>query len=487
MKRFEQKFTIHPVGQGLFYSGIIKYDNTVKFRMVFDCGSITRDAGEEEVDIYRDIGFTTNEILDLLVISHFDKDHINQLGRLLADDITVKKIVMPFITFEERIFLVARTLHEDKGYHGDDDYFLRFIIDPIGTLSGNFDDDSEVVFIESDPEKPVSFDDESQVKKSDGKIEINKERFKFDFKKKEEFDASVIHSASTIAGKIFKTKDSEKGQLFYMNIYKLMEFVFYRRSIGVNEEVFFNKVKELFFEEFKINSELTDVELLPILVNKIKSIRSATKIKEIFKKAIEAVSFVPIKGLDLLNMNSTALCMLHRNLDGLYDLFGFGKDKYPFFLDCCNITKVQKIAPDISLRIVNNLFEYPYHHRYRNEMFRFPNVLLTSDSFLLTPNQVTEFLTHYQNYLEKFWLFQIPHHGSKNNSDKLLLSQILPHRHLFINYGIIKHWGGTWKHPSTELINDVVATGHSSNLISVNETTGLIFGINDYGAQKMNK
>lgn len=53
MKKIEQIFTIHPVGQGLFYSGKIIIDDKVRFRMVFDCGSDTSQAGQTEVVEYR--------------------------------------------------------------------------------------------------------------------------------------------------------------------------------------------------------------------------------------------------------------------------------------------------------------------------------------------------------------------------------------------------------------------------------------------------
>ncbi|HKO78231.1 MAG TPA: hypothetical protein VJU52_13525, partial [Flavobacterium sp.] len=114
---FNQEFTIHPVGQGLFYSGKITHNTEVKFRMVFDCGSLTKGAGQDEVDIYRDADFLGKKVLDLLVISHFDRDHVYHIGRLLADGIKVKKLVMPFITFSERLFLVARYIELNNKFN----------------------------------------------------------------------------------------------------------------------------------------------------------------------------------------------------------------------------------------------------------------------------------------------------------------------------------------------------------------------------------
>ena len=70
-----QSFTIHPVGQGLFYSCKIENDEKVVFRMVFDCGSKTKGAGQAEVAEYRaDHDYLNEKIMDLLIIFHFDAD-----------------------------------------------------------------------------------------------------------------------------------------------------------------------------------------------------------------------------------------------------------------------------------------------------------------------------------------------------------------------------------------------------------------------------
>src|SRR4051812_31458187 len=153
--RLRQSFTIHPVGQGLFYSCNISRQEQVTFRMVFDCGSKTAGAGQEEVALYRDQDFLDKKKLDLLVISHFDSDHVNHIGRLLKDEIKIKRLVMPFITFEERLYLVLDLLRERGAYRDDDDFAVRVILDPLTTLSGNFDEGFEGYIIQSDPNEPV--------------------------------------------------------------------------------------------------------------------------------------------------------------------------------------------------------------------------------------------------------------------------------------------------------------------------------------------
>ena len=101
--------TIHPVGQGAFYSEVFENDGDVKFTMVYDCGTETPDSKmdlllkEQIIDFSEHIG--ENKNIDLLFISHFHSDHINGL-----DDLTkkckVKKTVIPMLT--EELILLTR-------------------------------------------------------------------------------------------------------------------------------------------------------------------------------------------------------------------------------------------------------------------------------------------------------------------------------------------------------------------------------------------
>ena len=128
---FKQNFSVHPVGQGLFYSGTVSLDQ-MKFRFVFDCGSLTRGAGQKCVDRYiKSLHY--NDPIDLLVISHFDADHVNQIGRLLQGIREVKNLVMPFLGFNERLVLALRAVFkcfQDNDPIPDGDV-ISLIVDPI--------------------------------------------------------------------------------------------------------------------------------------------------------------------------------------------------------------------------------------------------------------------------------------------------------------------------------------------------------------------
>lgn len=459
----QQEFTIHPVGQGLFYSGKISHENKVKFRMVFDCGSKNISACQEEIEIYRDSDFLLEKVIDLLVISHFDEDHVNQIENLLEGNIKVKKLIMPFLTFKERLFLVLKCFGSRKVLPKDD-FYIKFAIDPLGTIGGNFDGDSEVILIDSGPDKPIIDRDRSPKSENDG----SNSRFEFDIPGKKEIktDEDILLLNPKVKG--FKVDHSEEGILFDRYL-QLMEFIFYRKKVTSDEKALYDEIANLFYKEFNIDPSLGKQELLNITIETIKKIKSAPKIKSIFQDAKNNTGFC---AANLINLNTTALCLLHRNLADILQL-STDPDRDSRFLFYNHNPVAYTIHKFVSSRIENPLISTHYwDSRYykKNDPFIFPNVLLTSDIFLLKKSDIDEFLKHYEDHWNDFWLFQIPHHGSEKSSNDALYSHITALHSCFINYGI-----GRVSHPSPSVINNLVTTGNSSKVIPVNETLGLRF------------
>lgn len=473
----KQEFIIHPVGQGLFYSGKISWNSQVKFRMVFDCGSVTDGSGEEEVELYRDLDFTADKVLDLLVISHFDEDHICHLNLLLDGGIKVRKLVMPFLSFSERLFLVTRHIASNGGFDPTDEFFINFVIDPLATIGDNLDDGTEIILIESGPDEPL-MDSKDVIEETESPEENNESRFSFDIitKKKEADNSLTLNSELNV----FKVNDSEKGVVTSANGMRLMEFLFYRRHAGRNQEKFYEKVSELFYRKFSITSSEGDADHFGNVMRAIKKIGSASQIAPLFEEALSEPDFQRARGVALLNMNTTALSLLHKNLVGLFRYSGYSDeminhDLY-YFLNHhdSQITRIQKFRSLDSSRIETPMdfdlhrYFYSYH---RTGRFVFPNVLLTSDSFLLRKKQVQEFINHYKNYWNDYWLFQIPHHGSKKNSNGILHSLIHPGACDFINYGTTN----SYNHPSSAVIKSLMITGRAVRLVPVNEFSGMRF------------
>ena len=91
------KRVLHPVGQGAFFTEQF-YDESGKVvhNVVYDCGSFTSQPKLVEYEIRNT--FEKNAHIDLLFISHFDKDHVNGLMKLQSQTKIDKdtKVIIPF-------------------------------------------------------------------------------------------------------------------------------------------------------------------------------------------------------------------------------------------------------------------------------------------------------------------------------------------------------------------------------------------------------
>lgn len=133
------------VGQGLFYRGIVNLGSKTQFSFVYDCGSISREYYlQDAITSVRD---KLNRRLDILIISHFHEDHVNGVTNLIKG-IHVRKLVLPYINWVERLTIYLATNSSDQNYNS-------FITDPISFLSsGEFEID-EIIVVGA-PDEPAS-------------------------------------------------------------------------------------------------------------------------------------------------------------------------------------------------------------------------------------------------------------------------------------------------------------------------------------------
>jgi hypothetical protein len=121
-----------PVGQGLFAYGVIGYNNKnyPLFRWVYDCGTVSsNELIKSSIKILEsEQRSKLKPTLDLVVISHFDKDHISGLVDLLTR-FRVETLMMPFTSLEQRL----RTMFSSHVYTSIADQ--RFFINPIAYLA----------------------------------------------------------------------------------------------------------------------------------------------------------------------------------------------------------------------------------------------------------------------------------------------------------------------------------------------------------------
>lgn len=106
-------YNFHPVGQGVFTSGMIEPNDSSdkRFWWVFDCGTHLKKhyaRRDSEIDnLAAMVG--PNPVgrrprIDLVFISHFDKDHVNGLLKLLQR-FEVGRLVLPYIPLHERLLI----------------------------------------------------------------------------------------------------------------------------------------------------------------------------------------------------------------------------------------------------------------------------------------------------------------------------------------------------------------------------------------------
>ena len=92
------------VGQGLFSSGRIQMGYASAFHWVYDCGTSSSPKllqnAVNEYNYYKNQGS-----IDLLVLSHFDKDHISGVKELLKNGRKIKRWVVPYYPLWQRLVI----------------------------------------------------------------------------------------------------------------------------------------------------------------------------------------------------------------------------------------------------------------------------------------------------------------------------------------------------------------------------------------------
>ncbi|MCH5213743.1 MAG: hypothetical protein J1E97_01020 [Muribaculaceae bacterium] len=98
--------TLHPVGQGAFYTEQLLYNqadfkDSVLYNVVYDCGSFNRNLLHKKIDY----AFPVTSKVDILFISHFDEDHINGIDYLSKRVKRIKCCVMPLLSPAQKIIV----------------------------------------------------------------------------------------------------------------------------------------------------------------------------------------------------------------------------------------------------------------------------------------------------------------------------------------------------------------------------------------------
>lgn len=123
-------YHFYPVGQGLFTTGAIRRVDEIgrpRFLWVYDCGTLSSqklvDDGISQLEI-----FTRNrKRIDLLVLSHFDHDHISGVCRLLGK-FRVGTLMLPYMPLAQRLIVAF-----EEGI-APNDPLIAFYLNPVSYL-----------------------------------------------------------------------------------------------------------------------------------------------------------------------------------------------------------------------------------------------------------------------------------------------------------------------------------------------------------------
>ena len=216
----EFTYDYRPVGQGLFCRGQLRFHERGHerrtFQWVYDCGSENGPSMRGEIDLYRR-QLPDPKRLDLLVLSHFDRDHVAGVGRLL-NGLRVDRIILPYLAPAQRMMLAG-------GAGPDDLDYVRFLVSPaeyLATLPGA--DIGAITFIQPNQE-PLPPEDELETTPPDSNQPPDV-FWEADHPSKEAFgdDPGMLVQNRTSAG----TALTARGQL-PMQVSGLWEFAFYNQ------------------------------------------------------------------------------------------------------------------------------------------------------------------------------------------------------------------------------------------------------------------
>jgi len=400
------KFRFNTAGQGCFYSGNIKIERHQSFNFIYDCGTLSnRKFIKAEIDKYSErLKDVNSGILDLLIISHLDSDHINQIKYLLGRINSCKLAIMPYVYPAERLQIYLSSKHKDEDGISDSDYY-EFLINPAGYLLGSGKVDQVLFFTSGDTGIDEAPPDNTPVP-FDNVEEFNRDVYRVskDFKKSK---VSEIDSIDDLEGKDTIKELVGNGKVLFAShnqkifVGAFWEFYFFCKSqSNASIEDFKNLVKKR-VKGLKLSDRLNKGDLTTILGSK-----NLPKVKEAFKKKFK-------------DFNSTGLICYHRPMN-LIDFYS-------------NLYKIKRKKKSHCL--------YNYWNEY-----------IHNATLLLADFNLNEVLPKYVvNNFSTVLVFQIPHHGSRKNWTLRFMNNLIDCCYSVINFG----YGNKYGHPSSEVIEDL--------------------------------
>jgi len=140
--------TQHPIGQGFFHSGEVKFDDSV-YCYVYDCGSEKRSVLNDSIEEYCSKMGNRSE-LDALFVSHLDSDHVNGLDQLLSRRVA-RRVFLPYLSPQDSLILFSQSISDGSASVSSGKIFS----DPASWFRDR--GTSEIIFVNGGPPRNEDF------------------------------------------------------------------------------------------------------------------------------------------------------------------------------------------------------------------------------------------------------------------------------------------------------------------------------------------
>jgi len=453
------RFVFHNVGQWLFYTGEICFNNYHVFRFVYDCGTESKkELINNSIDSFKDNLLCRNNLskeldrncrkkptINLLVISHLHNDHVNGLEKLF-EHFCIEEVVIPYFSPLERLLIAIRDLRVPKWY-------LDFLYDPAEFLIKKWV--KKVIVISNDWDTISKR--EININGNFNKDEI----FNIDKLKNSKFEEKILKNEERL--KKFGDKVVIKSFSWYALVFGLWIFKFFNYRVSDNNAL----------DSFKrcIEKEIGNKDLKEVIKNKnfLKE-----KLKPCYKKLVK-------KG-GLKEFNNTSLVFYHSPI-GKYEIlekysfikYNFIKyicDQFDSFVQLycyfCFLCYTYKLCryyfEDCFYKYLSHKFDIKdicwKYLRYLDDCIykfidkKYPYIfwqMLTWDINLNFRSE--EIKSYYKQFWDKVLIFQVPHHWSIENWNRQLVNDKLRNTLFFPMSAGLKN---RYRHPSMDLIIDIL-------------------------------
>ncbi|WP_141761769.1 hypothetical protein [Rothia sp. HMSC062F03] len=389
----------YPIGQGTFSAQIIRGLGDSKYVCVYDCGSVS---GADGIPVYVDglckklnPNSKDKAKIDLLVISHLDRDHVNGVSKLI-ESFDVKKIVIPYMSKIEKIMLALDSPSGRRMLEGRDPLTPRSSLVNAINRAGDYD----IQFLEE-----------------------------------ELGDVEIVESSRDISTEYFDiNKDTSKVKRWP---YKLWEFLHFSLYAGEEESV-----KDGFVEEFK-NSYRVEFGRNCKDLNKMTASDLSNdwiKLKKVYAKTCERMKEAHgVNCKDIFNSSSVIL------YSGPADNLTGSGENY------CRVHRVSKGRQIIvDYKNLDEHYRESFYYRIENDNSKYIGGWLgTGDARLKDPLNIDELRVNLgQERINRIRVLTVPHHGSENNSNDKFYNIFSRTR---VECVVHSDPGYTFHHPHTEI------------------------------------